>query len=72
VKEIPELPDRIREDLTLIPASHLDEVLDIALLEAVGPPINLENEKNEGANVIIPSLSNGGADHSIQASRNQS
>jgi ATP-dependent Lon protease len=71
VKEIPELPDRIREDLTLIPASHLDEVLDIALLEAVGPPINLENEESEGAHVIVPPLSNGGADHSIQASRNQ-
>ncbi len=71
VKEIPELPDRIREDLTLIPASHLDEVLDIALLEAVGPPFNLENENGEGANVIVPPLSNGGADHSIHASRNQ-
>jgi ATP-dependent Lon protease len=71
VKEIPDLPDRIREDLTLIPASHLDEVLDIALLKAVGQPINLENEKSEGANVIIPPLSNGGTDHSIQASRNR-
>ena len=69
VKEIPELPDRIREDLTLIPASHLDEVLDVALLKAVGPPITLENEKSESTNVIIPPLSNGGVDHSIRAAR---
>jgi hypothetical protein len=51
----------------LIPASHLDEVLDIALLEAVGPPIIVEKEMSEGAHVIIPPLSNGGADHSIHA-----
>lgn len=66
-KEIPELPERIREDLTLIPVSHLDEVLEIALLEAVGPAISLEQEKKESKNVIIPPLANGGADHSIQA-----
>ena len=66
-KEIPELPDRIREDLTLIPVSHLDEVLEVALLEAVGPPISLETEKGEGSHVSIPPLYNGGSDHSIQA-----
>ena len=71
VKEIPELPDRIREDLTLIPVSHLDEVLNIALLEAVGPPISLQDKKSEGSDVIIPPLTNGGADHSIQAERYQ-
>jgi ATP-dependent Lon protease len=71
VKEIPELPERIREDLTLIPVSHLDEVLNIALLEAVGPPISLEKEKSESSHVIIPPITNGGADHSIQAERKQ-
>ena len=71
VKEIPELPDRIREDLTLIPVSHLDEVLNIALLEAVGPPISLQDKKSEGSDVIIPPLTNGGADHSIQAEQYQ-
>ena len=71
VREIPELPDRIREDLTLIPASHLDEVLEIALLDAVGPPISLENEKSESTHVIIPPLATGGADRSMQAVGNR-
>jgi ATP-dependent Lon protease len=71
VKEIPELPERIREDLTLIPVSHLDEVLSVALLEAVGPPIGLTSEKRDGENVIIPPLVNGGTDRAIQAARNQ-
>ncbi len=69
VKEIPELPERIREDLTLIPVSHLDEVLEVALLDAVGSPNSLEQKKKEEETVIIPPLTNGGADHSIQASR---
>jgi ATP-dependent Lon protease len=69
VKEIPELPERIREDLTLIPVSHLDEVLEAALLEAVGSPISLEQKKQEHETVIIPPLTNGSSDHSIQASR---
>jgi ATP-dependent Lon protease len=44
-KDIPELPERIREDLNLITASHLDEVLEIALLEPVGPPFSVELAK---------------------------
>jgi ATP-dependent Lon protease len=42
-KDIPELPERIREDLHLITASHLDEVLEIALLEPIGPPFSVES-----------------------------
>lgn len=34
-KDIPELPDRVRQDLTLVPVAHLDEVLAIALLDKV-------------------------------------
>ena len=67
-KEVPDLPERIREDLTLIPVSHLDEVLDVALIEAVGPPVTLEGKRSDGSSVIIPPLTNGVADHSIQAS----
>ncbi len=37
-KDIPELPDRIRDDLSLIPVQHLSEVLDMALLTPAGPP----------------------------------
>ncbi len=68
VKEIPDLPERIREDLTLIPASHLDEVLDVALLKASGPPISVESKKKDRTNVIIPPIVGGGGDRSIQAS----
>ncbi|HUS93627.1 MAG TPA: endopeptidase La [Patescibacteria group bacterium] len=44
-KDIPELPKRIREDLDLVCVSHLDDVLAIALLKAIGPrygEINLQ------------------------------
>jgi ATP-dependent Lon protease len=68
-KEIPDLPERIREDLTLIPVSHLDEVLAIALIAAVGPPITLEGERSNGSSVIIPPLTNNRSDHSIQAAK---
>lgn len=68
-KEIPDLPERIREDLTLIPVSHLDEVLAVALIAAVGPPITLEGERSNGSSVIIPPLTNNRSDHSIQAAK---
>ncbi|MCA9974502.1 MAG: hypothetical protein KC413_02080, partial [Anaerolineales bacterium] len=53
-KDIPELPDRIREDLNLITASHLDEVLEIALLEPVGPPFAVESTGTDGEKAPMP------------------
>jgi ATP-dependent Lon protease len=38
-KDIPELPERVRQELTLIPVEHLDQVLRIALLESEEPPL---------------------------------
>ncbi len=51
-KHIPELPDRIREDLTLITVSHLDEVLEIALLAPVAPPFDVMDEREAGRKVV--------------------
>ncbi len=42
-KDIPELPPRIRADLTLIPVRHLEEVLPVALAPAEGPPFAIES-----------------------------
>ncbi len=67
VKDIPELPERIREDLELIPVSHLDEVLRVALLETESPPISVESNENR-ERVIIPPLTNGPSGRSLQAS----
>ena len=53
-KDIPELPDRIREDLTLITVGHLDEVLEIALLEPIAPPFNVLTDEREAGRKIIP------------------
>ncbi len=61
-KEIPELPERIREDLTLIPVSHLDEVLDIALLDPTGPPIRLAKGQENKQEIIIPPVPLNGMD----------
>lgn len=57
-KDIPELPERVRQDLNLIPVSHLSEVLDVALLEAVAPPFTVKTETGE--EVSLP-MSNGGS-----------
>lgn len=59
-KDIPELPDRIREDLDLICVSHLDEVLEVALLEPTEPPFGISGDPSEGGEqVTIPHVSNG-------------
>jgi ATP-dependent Lon protease len=41
-RDLPELPERIKEDLHLITVSHLDEVLQLALMESVAPPVTLK------------------------------
>jgi ATP-dependent Lon protease len=59
VKDIPELPERIRQDLHLIPVSHLDEVLGIALLDSIGPAISLTDKEElaESKIAILPPAS---------------
>ncbi|MCZ7672628.1 MAG: hypothetical protein M5U34_38680 [Chloroflexi bacterium] len=46
-KDIPELPERIRQDLTLIPVGHLDQVLEIALIDGGKRPFTVENSSTE-------------------------
>jgi ATP-dependent Lon protease len=62
-KDIPELPDRIREDLTLIPVGHLDEVLEVALLPATEPPFSVEKSETP----LVPPPATKSSDHSIRA-----
>ena len=64
-KDIPELPERVRQDLELIPVGHLDEVVAVALLEPVGPPMKIgEGEKTAEA-VVVPPAVNGNAGERI-------
>jgi ATP-dependent Lon protease len=59
-KDIPELPDRIREDIELLCVSHLDEVLEIALLEGKEPPFSVEGaSSHNGPQIALPAVSNG-------------
>ncbi len=59
-KDIPELPDRIREDLDLICVSHLDEVLEIVLLEATEDPFSIGGGTDaSGETSILPQVTNG-------------
>ncbi|MFN2137512.1 MAG: S16 family serine protease, partial [Candidatus Promineifilaceae bacterium] len=67
-KEIPELPERVRQDLQLIPVSHLEEVLEIALLEPSGPPIKLSEESEKRQEVIIPPVQVGGVEGILHVS----
>jgi ATP-dependent Lon protease len=68
-KDIPELPERIREDLTLIPVSHLSEVLALALLEGAEAPFTVEMI-DSGNGLKLPPVSGGPpADRPIQAAK---
>lgn len=62
-KDIPELPERIREDLTLIPVGHLDEVLEVALLPATDAPFSVEKSEAH----LVPPPTSKSSDHSIRA-----
>jgi ATP-dependent Lon protease len=66
-KDIPELPERIRQDLTLVPVSHLDKVLELALLESSEPPFAIEPGDN-GGQVAVPPVSGPKSDNPIRAS----
>lgn len=59
-KDIPELPPRIRQDLTLIPVQHLDEVLKVALTDADGPPFAVEAGEEETRRLPLPINSSSG------------
>ena len=67
-KEIPELPERVREDLNLIPVSHLDEVLASALLEPAGRPIKWADDDEKRQDVVIPPIAVDGANGIIHVS----
>jgi ATP-dependent Lon protease len=65
-KDIPELPERVRQDLILVPVSHLGQVLELALVEGTEPPFAVEmNAEKMGTAVNLPPVSvvNGGAIH---------
>ncbi len=66
-KDIPELPERIREDLTLVPVSHLDKVLEIALLEQEEELFFVKGATGE-LEMPVPSI-NGGSrgEHPVRA-----
>jgi ATP-dependent Lon protease len=68
-KDIPELPERIREDLTLIPVSHLSEVLELALLEGDEAPFTVEMMDNNNGLKIPPVSGSSPADRPIQAAK---
>jgi ATP-dependent Lon protease len=66
-KDIPELPERIREDLELIVVRHLDEVLEVALLEASEPPFSVSGGSGGGDKGIVPPPTSGPADQPMRA-----
>lgn len=67
-KDLPELPDQVREELNLIAVGHLDEVLDLALMESTIAPVSLSEEGDEGEmRVIIPSTNGRPGEQPVQA-----
>jgi ATP-dependent Lon protease len=68
-RDIPELPERIRQDLNLVLVSHLDEVLELALLDSIAPPVSVEVEEGTRGKVIIPPVTGANyPDRPLQAS----
>ncbi len=67
-KEIPELPERIREDLQIVPVSHLDEVLASALLQPAGQPIKLAEDGEHKQDIVIPPIPVDGSNGIIHVS----
>lgn len=66
-KDIPELPERIRDDLTLVPVNHLDAVLDLALMDTDDEPFAAASEEL-GSQVPVPSANGGAGERAVQAS----
>lgn len=59
-KDIPELPERIREDLELICVSNLDEVLEVALLDGDEPPFSVSGGSGDAEDQVpLPHVSGG-------------
>jgi ATP-dependent Lon protease len=74
-KDIPELPERIRQDLDLICVSSLDEVLELALLEANEPPFSVDGGSGQTVDrAPLPHVSggNGSGDQPFQAAERPS
>ena len=65
-KDIPDLPQRVRDDLTLIPVSHLDQVLPIALLSSDEPPFSVEIRPGK-LEMPIPPVNGGLKEKSVHA-----
>jgi ATP-dependent Lon protease len=73
-KDLPELPERIREDLELIPVGHLDEVLAIALREATEPPMKVGGGSGTGGDAVLvppppPGNGNGKQEPAVRAEK---
>jgi ATP-dependent Lon protease len=69
-KDLQELPEQVRAELNLVAVGHLDEVLDLALLDTVDAPVSLTPDGEEGnTRVVIPSLGGHSGDQPVRADR---
>ncbi|MCA9933793.1 MAG: endopeptidase La [Ardenticatenaceae bacterium] len=66
-KDIPELPERVRQDITLIPVQHLDEVLKVALLSAEGTVFSVEEEPQPEQSLTVPQVKSGSGERPLHA-----
>jgi ATP-dependent Lon protease len=64
-KDIPELPERVRADLTLVPVGHLDDVLEIALIDGDEAPFKVDSSAR--GKVTGPLVAPGSKDQPMQA-----
>jgi ATP-dependent Lon protease len=66
-KDLPDLPERVRQDIELIPVAHLDEVLAVALLPAIGAPLAVPIPSDRKDELDIPLPSKPPAEKPLQA-----
>lgn len=62
-KDLPELPEQIRNELTLVPVSHLDEVMELALLTTAELPYGVATPAAAEPLAIPPVVTNGSGEN---------
>lgn len=53
-RDIPELPDQVRANLKLVPVAHVNDVLELALMDPIGKPFGWEllQKESDGFGII--------------------
>ena len=66
-KDIPDLPDKVKKDLCLIPVAHVDEVIKHALLAPIGKPFGQYLLTDDDLKIPPPERATKGSERGVRA-----